>query len=83
METSSRTGFKLTHADALGFEQTQRKQGFTDLNGQRLAATRAASQHPDRLTGNEAKLTQTVQSGGTHLGGTGHQTLYQGVGTIR
>jgi hypothetical protein len=79
MKTSSRARLKFTHADALGFEQTQRKQGLAHLHGQRLAPARAASQHPDRLAGDETKFTQTVQSGSTNLSGTRHQTLYQGV----
>jgi len=79
MNGSGDARFKLAHADALRFQQPQSKQGFADLNRQRLAATRAAPEHPDRFAGNEAEFTQSVQSCRTDLGAIRHQTFYQGM----
>ena len=70
------------HMDALGFHQTQREQCFPYLHRQRLAATWAAAQHLDRLTGNKPQLPQTPHSGLTDLRRRRLHALDQRVGSV-
>jgi hypothetical protein len=83
MPTLNRAGFNALHFNALGFEQAQRKQGFTDQNGQGFASTGTAAQHLNRFTSDETNLTQATQSGIADLGGAAKYTLNQSVRAIR
>jgi hypothetical protein len=83
MRTLNSAGFDTPNLNALRFQQTQCKQRFAHLHGQRLTAAGAASQHSNWLTRNKPQLTQAAQSSSTDLGRTSYHTFNQRVRAFR